>query len=111
MLIICPALNKVFDFKMPGVFELPLLSPYLQACTLTDLTEQVHGSFHTKSPQKNRRLLQISTKLGLQAGPHDLLTFGPKSCVASTLQKLDFSYIFQAVSVLTKQTVTSFLLN
>ena len=66
--------------------------------------------------RKNGRPTQISTKLGLQVVPHDLLSqtkfWLQKSCgfYFTALRKLDFSCIF-AVPDLTKQAVTFFLLH
>ena len=66
--------------------------------------------------RKNGRLPQISTKLGLQVEPNDLLAhtkfWPPKLCgfYFTALQKLDFSCIF-AVPDHTKQTVFPFLLH
>ena len=63
---------------------------------------------------KNARPLQISTKLGLQVVPHDLLAhikFWPQKLYGfcfTALPKLDFSCIF-AIPDFTKQTITSFL--
>ena len=65
---------------------------------------------------KNGRPPQISTKLGLQVEPHDLLAqtkfLPPKLCgfYFTALQKLDFSCIF-ALTDHMKQTVFSFLLH
>ena len=70
---------------------------------------------HRTNQRGKRTTPQISTKLGLQVAPHNLLAqtkfWAQKLCgfYFTALQKLDFSCIF-AIPDHTEQAITSFLL-